>query len=296
MTVSFLHSGGPHMASYRYRVLIPSRELGWPINTPESDVLIFSKPIPSDVALAHTAQQRGSLIVVDVCDAHLHYQHYRDLIRMADAVTVPTPFLASLIHEDCGVPATVIDDPYEFPERAPHVQGANMLWFGHPTNYYSLEPYLPALKAYDLQIMTNRPGCLPWSVEGLQEELARADIVILPETAPHKSANRAIEAIRSGCFVVAEPHPSLNDIPGLWTGDLLKGIEWVRQNPSLSNERLTQSQAYVRARHTPERVANAWKTLVTGLRSSSAVGTSPGMVGSTSTANAAPATPILSLI
>lgn len=282
------------MASYRYRVLIPSRELGWRINEPESDVLIFSKPIPSDVPLAKDAKAHGKRIVVDVCDAHLHFPHYRYLISIADAVTVPTPFLASLIQDDCGVTATVIDDPYEFPEQAPHVQGAKLLWFGHSTNYYSLEPYIPLLTSYDLRIMSNRAWCIPWSVDGLQEELARADIVILPETSPHKSANRAVEAIRSGCFVVAEPHPSLTDIPGIWVGDLLKGLEWVSQHPSLSNDQLTQSQAYVRERYTPERVANAWKMLVTGLKCSSGADINPGTAGSTLTANAAPATPIMS--
>ena len=263
MSVSFIHAGNETMASFRYRVQIPASHLGWSINDETADTLIFSKPTASNVATAVRKKSDGGRALVDVCDAHLHRPHYQDFIRLADAVVVPTPFLAQLILEDCGVEATVIPDPYELPEQPPHTHGSKLFWFGHASNAYSLEPYLPFLRTQDFRLMSNLPGAIPWSQQGLVEELTRANIVVLPETAPYKSANRAIEAIRAGCFVVAEPHPSLESIPGIWVGNLLKGIEWAIQNPSLSTERLMQSQAYVREQYTPERVANAWKIRAT---------------------------------
>jgi len=293
MTVSFLHGGGPHMASYRYRVQIPAQQLGWSINDPAADVLIFSKPVPNDLVRAEQAKSRGATMLVDVCDAHLHRPEYQRLILMADGVTCSSAFLKQLIEEDLGPSATVIDDPYECEEAPPHVTGGKLFWFGHASNLYSLDPYLPLLKDYDVRVMSNGVGTIPWSPDGLRDELAKADIVILPETAPYKSANRAVEAIRSGCFVVADPHPSLDDLPGIWTGNIVKGVAWASQNPSLACERLTQSQAYVRARYMPERVANAWKMTVRACVSNSDVAISRGRDGSTLTANDPHSTPTL---
>jgi hypothetical protein len=170
--------------------------------------------------------------------------------------------MAQLIHEDLGVAVQAIPDPYECDERPPHVSGARLFWFGHKTNYYSLERYLPLLKDYDLLIMSNVEGAMPWSLDSLKIELQRADIVLLPETAPYKSANRAVEAIRSGCFVVAEPHPSLEEIPGIWAGSLLEGIEWTRAHLQEANARTTQAQSYVRSRFAPQTLAHAWRSLL----------------------------------
>jgi hypothetical protein len=66
-----------------------------------------------------------------------------------------------------------------------------------------------------LRVVSNFEGAIPWSKETMLEEFARADIVVIPTTASYKSANRAIEAIRQGCFVVAEPHPALEGFPDL---------------------------------------------------------------------------------
>lgn len=297
MTLSFFHAGNASMASYRYRAQIPAQALEATLNDESADVWILAKPDADSLALMERAHRQGKRFIVDICDAHLQQPLYRALIQQADQVTASTPFLASLIRDDLRQDdVQVIDDPYEFPERPPHMQGRRVLWFGHPTNYYSLEPWLPHLTDYDLRVMTNKPGCVPYSLDGLHAEFAQADIVILPETAPYKSANRAVEAIRSGCFVVADYHPALTEIPGIWTGHIVKGLAWATQHPSMCREQLTQSQAYVRDRYSPERVANAWKMLVMGSMSISAVDTSPGRAGSISMVSGPRATPISSRI
>ncbi len=294
MNASFFHSKTAQQASYRYRGAIPARELGWPMNDETADIWIVSKIDKGTPAFIERGHAMGKRVVVDVCDLHLALSWYQEAILHADHVTVPTEFAADVIAADFGAPVSVIPDPYECPEREPHVRGLHLFWFGHAQNFYSLEPWLPALKPYTLRVMSNIEGAIPWSFDRLQEELAWADVVLIPETAPYKSPNRAVEAIRQGCFVVAEPHPGLADIPGLWTGHLLKGIQWVEQHQTEANARVTQAQTYVRERFSPARVANAWRTCIQACASNWGVDISPGTDGSTWTASAPVTAPMSS--
>jgi len=286
MTVSFFHEGDHRMASYRYRTLIPAKQIGATINDPQAQVWVFSKPCRDDLDRLRHGKLIGKTCIVDICDPHYpHAQHYDAMIREAHAVVAPTAWMADLLMEDFHRPITVITDPYELPTQMPHVNGTRLLWFGHPSNLESLRRVEPLLKDYAVRVMTDPAhyaGALPWSLDGLWEELTFADIVILPETAPYKSPNRAVEAVRAGCFVVAEPHPSLRGWPGIWIGNMKEGIAWANENRVAARQRVIQSQAYVLEQHSPERVGNAWKTLTMGYGSISAAGTNPGMAGSTS--------------
>lgn len=292
MTVSFFHDRDERQASYRYRGAIPSRVLNTQMNDESAQVWILAKITKSSPSLIEQAKSLGKYVVADVCDAHLANPHYRTVIERADALTTPTQLLADFILEDFGRVATVIDDPYEFEEVSPHIRGNNLLWFGHASNYEGMAMFREALKDYPLRLVSNIDGFIPWSKETMRDEFIKADIVLLPDSAPTKSANRAVEAIRQGCFVVATPHPSLEGIPGIWVGDLLKGVEWALMHQQEANDRLIQSQAYVRERFSPERVANAWRTLLEACVSSWAVDTSPGLDGSISTVNEPAGTPI----
>ena len=210
MNVSFCHPGTEAMASYRYRCLMPSRELSARINDPSAEVLVFCKPDKQDLPWAMRARNEGRAVIVDVCDMHFNFPHYIELIKMADVVTCPTQWFADFLREDYGIEAEVIADPYELPELLPHCRGGKLLWFGHGLNLDSLMRVYPQITDYPVKIISNVEGVIPWSQENMLRELADADIVLMPETAPYKSANRTIEAIRQGCFVVAEPHPAIN--------------------------------------------------------------------------------------
>jgi hypothetical protein len=89
------------------------------------------------------------------------------------------------------------------------------------------------------------------------EEFARADIVVIPATAPYKSANRAIEAIRQGCYVVAESHPALEGFP-IYIGNIKEGIEWTTQQDM--NELISKAQKFVREEFSPQTLIDKWKT------------------------------------
>lgn len=265
--VSFIHGGGPDMASYRYRAQTPAMQLRCQINDFDADTLIFSKPVPQDLWRIGMAKARGATIIVDICDDHLDWPHYREAMRLGDRITCPTAEMkrrikASFPEDWEPKDVTVIPDPYEWGYRAPHCHGVNLLWFGHATNRHSLERIMPDLKDYPLIVVSNFQGAIHWNKENMIGALANADIFVLPATDTYKSANRAVEAIRQGVFVVAEPHPSLEDIPGIWIGNIKEGIEWARWNPKLANERTRMAQKYVTECYSPQTVADAWRKVI----------------------------------
>lgn len=250
------------MASFRYRVAIPAKNLDATINNFGADILVFAKPSQPEVKIAHTLKKRGQKIVADICDDHLDWPHYRALLDLADVVTCPTPTLAERLRWD----AKVVIDPYEFAEMLPHCRGDRVLWFGNSVNIRSLHRVMPKIKS-PLRVVSNVEGSIPWSIPTLQAELMQADIVILPATKSYKSPNRALEAIRSGCFVVAEPHPSLEGFPGIWIGDIPEGIEWAKQNPEEANQRTRIAQEYIENNYSPCIQANAWRKIIQELAS-----------------------------
>ena len=252
---SFIHWGNKNAASWRYRAKIPSGDWAT-LNDLTADTLIFAKPQASELMDMARAKARGAWVVVDFCDDHFDWLHYQEALRLADAVTCSTNEMARRIKE-LGRDATVIADPYEFPEMPPHYVGINLLWFGHHVNRDSLQRILPDLEGYPLRVVSNFEGAIPWSKETMLEEFARADIVVIPTTASYKSANRAIEAIRQGCFVVAEPHPALEGFP-IYIGNIKEGIEWTKQQNM--NELISKAQKFVTAEFSPQILIDKWKS------------------------------------
>lgn len=285
--ISFIHRGNPNMASWRYRGAIPAREIGATnaeMNGTVTDVAVFTKPFPNDVDFAGKLIEQGKTVIVDFCDDHFATEsYYHQLAIMAHGITCPTEEMRKRIEEE-GFSATVIADPYEFEQAEPHCNGSNLLWFGHFSNWHSMERILPDL-LMPMRVVSNMPFAMPWSIETMYEEFARADIVLMPATRDYKSPNRTVESIRQGCFVVAEPNPSINDIPGIWIGNIHEGIQWAMQNPSLANQRTRLAQEWVNRKHSPRTLGAAWKSLCEKVKSHSisGAGKSAGVAGSTST-------------
>lgn len=259
--VSFIHSGGPDAASYRYRASLPAGEIGASLNDLSADTLVFSKPQSHELIEMERCKARGGFVIVDFCDDHFDWMHYQEAYRLAHMITCPTEEMAKMLKKR-GKQPMVIPDPFEYPEVAPHCNGVNLLWFGHHVNRHSLERVLPDLKEYPLMVVSNFDGAVPWSYENMLAAFKQADIVILPSTVDYKSNNRALEAIRQGCFVVAEDHPSLNNIPGIWVGKIKEGIEWARQNPQLARNMTSEAQRYVAEKYSPRTLASAWKKAI----------------------------------
>ncbi|CAB4128486.1 6-hydroxymethylpterin diphosphokinase MptE-like [uncultured Caudovirales phage] len=252
--VSFIHWGDKNSASWRYRAKIVSD--GWAeLNDFSADTLIFAKPQANELMEMARAKARGAWVIVDFCDDHFDWVHYKEALRLADAVSCNTEVMKKIIKEH-GRDATVIGDPYEYPEAKPHYNGLNLLWYGHAVNKHSLERILPDLEGYNLRVVSNFGGAIPWSHETMLEEFARADIVLMPATAEYKSPNRAIEAIRQGCFVVSERDLG---IPHIYVGNILEGIKWTQTQDI--NTLISKAQKFVMDEFTPQILIDKWKTL-----------------------------------
>jgi hypothetical protein len=261
--VSFIHWGDKTSASWRYRAKIVSE--GWAsLNDFSADTLIFAKPQANELMEMAKAKARGAWVIVDFCDDHFDWVHYKEALRLADAVSCNTEVMKNIIKEH-GRDATVINDPYEYPEAKPHYNGLNLLWYGHAVNKHSLERILPDLEGYNLRVVSNFGGTIPWSHETMLEEFARADIVLMPATAEYKSPNRAVEAIRQGCFVVSEKDLG---IPHIYVGNILEGIKWTQTQDI--NTLISKAQKFVTEEFTPRILIDKWKTL-TKLRTTSDV-------------------------
>lgn len=274
--ISFLHRGGLNMASYRYRCEAPAKAVVAPINFTGAEILVYCKPLEIELEEAYAAKWHKK-IVVDFCDDHFALLHYRSFAALADAITCPTVEMAKVIKDKTGRDATIIPDCYEFDELASHCEGDKLLWFGHASN---LDTLFSLGEMKNLRVISNFKGCIPWSLETTKSELRKADIFILPATKDYKSPNRAIEAIRMGCFVAADPHPSLTDFP-IWKGGVKEGVEWALHNRSKANQMTREAQDFIRERFAPRILASAWKTVIQSLTTSEPERSS-GLAGSLS--------------
>lgn len=268
------------LASYRYRVAIPIKEIrkmgidaGIGVG---SKVTVFSKHIPSDLAEASELKEKGIRVVFDVCDNHfaspLYGEHYRNMCLVADKVTCSSEHLMEAILKNTGRPATVIDDPYEFDEVLPAMPSGkirNLLWYGHECHFPSL--YNMGKLNGNLRIVTNkRPKKdLPqsydlkmWSQDEMIRSLEWCDAVIIPVIFKGRGPNRMVEAIRRGRFVIANNMRSYAGYD-MWLGDLNEGIDWASSHPEEALERVRNAQKIVRNRHDQGTIAKLWlKTLL----------------------------------
>jgi hypothetical protein len=292
MKINFIHKWDSTSASYRYRSLIPAREIGASVSAsadPSADVFIFTKLQVEEINEA-TFLSENKKVIVDVCEDWMHYEDvflnqssafpiekaktyaafirntFTQMFRIAHGISCSTAELKKLLYIN-GYTATHINDPYEFDRADPHCSGNKLLWFGHYSNFYSLDRVKDQIVGYPLRIVSNKKckgitsEVTPWSIDTMLQELAYADIVVVPKTAHFKSANRVVESIRRGCFVVAEPHPSLEGFPGIWIGNIKEGIEWVINNLSEANDRILKAQEYVEIKYSPKTCGDAWLSL-----------------------------------
>jgi SAM-dependent methyltransferase len=180
-TIAPLRQGpaGPtsDLASARYRVIIPARQLarlghqvqiaslppgGWPasvLDTP-CDALVISKSFdPANEALARAMKARGVRLMVDFCDDHFAHPrigaHFRGLAALADVIVASTDAMAESVRRNAGRDAVVITDPVEgprgMPQFAPRLPALRLAWFGHPSNLDGL-----AAKAHELHALAER--------------------------------------------------------------------------------------------------------------------------------------------
>lgn len=294
MKINYSTVANDKLASYRYRIKIPSeyfREWGHEvvIGKPEqADVGVFSKHFnPRDPEYARQPTRYGR-VVFDVCDYHLdgpYRDHYERMMALADVITVGTEELGRMIRESTDRDVKVIQDPYEYEEKEPRYNKCErILWFGHASNIGPLmrEVNDGVFNGKQLMVISN-PNELfptvPWSNEAMKRGLDECDVVVIPQQNNRKNrckgANRMVESIRSGRFVIANEMPAHNQFKEwMYIGDIKEGIEWLKQNKSEARDRIAMAQKYVQQTFSPEKISRSWLSALTsdaGIRSSMAI-------------------------
>lgn len=278
--IGFYITGGTYadrVASNRYRIGIPIEYLkkeGVSSGLGKVLVTVIGKgeKSPSDVIQA--SRQKGHKVIADICD--IYQEPYQDrfsteyLIRESDAVVCATETIRDYIQDRFKyVRAFVIPDPYEFPEVEPDMpcNGQKLLWYGHQSNYSAFQDIAPKLRGL-LTVCTNLPGThYPWSFYNVLQGLAWCDLVVLPtkkdtvDDCPipkYKGANRLVEAVRRGRYVITDTTVDSYKGYGMWRGDVLEGIEWAREHPVEALDQVRKAQSIVREKHDPKVIANQW--------------------------------------
>lgn len=276
-SIVFVHQGA-NSATYRYRALMPAQEVSKingfraSVNTGAGDIIVFSKPVHTDLGLAKAAKAEGAKVVVDLSDDHFSHpvigRLYADICQHADRIVCPTEVMREIVTKNLEIEPEVIGEPYEFDELPPHADGNKFLWFGHKGNLPGLMMWKEHIKDLDLTVVTDKndrwPEYVPWSMEAMKENLASRNIVLLPvmKGAEYKSSNRMVNAIRSGCFVVAQDHPAYREFRKFsWVGNFATGVKWSRYFKSDLNDLVRAGQEYIRDRYSPETIGKQWASL-----------------------------------
>ena len=248
MNVTFI-SFGEYIASSRLRAIIPQRELEKLGVKAGKDIAVYGKHIVPIDALKWAKKR-----VFDVCDDHFGSRfdgYYREHIDAADLVTCNSETMAAIIQRETGREAVVIPDPYESDEKPAGI-GNGLLWFGHHSNLVDLHPYLD-LKP---EIITGED----WSRERQLAALDKCAAVLIPTgKSMAKSANRLIESVRNGRFVIAGYLPAHEEFKDwMWIGDIRDGVEWLKAYPKRAMDNVTDCQQYIRDNYSPERIGRLW--------------------------------------
>lgn len=235
------------IASGRYRVQKPAQYLYANGFDHGNDVLIISKHCWPENPIS-----KYKKYIFDVCDDHFHTEHenhYREHCEKAALVTCNSDVMSEVIKLETGRDAVVIPDPIDMERKPPHYS-ESILWFGNKHNFKQVKRVMPDLPDLPIEIVSEpfNKMVTPWSLESMSEALDRAGVVIIPvdKDKPAKSANRMIEAINGGCFVVAEPLPCHNEFSDImFVGDVGDGVDWYAKNPKEAILRVEAGQKYI---------------------------------------------------
>jgi hypothetical protein len=179
-----------------------------------------------------TAKAKGSLIIYDCCDPYADYEgsvygvyaarRFWDLAALADAITVPTEGMRSLLRDlEIEKPIFTLPDTIDYQEQTipePVAPNQSVIWFGNPGrgNFEAGAWALQALKerwghAVTLitdpsKISTHPDFCVePWAYDGFVNRLRLHGLALISQhsRAYHKSENRYIVSITNGVAAIS---------------------------------------------------------------------------------------------
>jgi len=269
-----------------------------------ADALVLNKSFnPFNEIVVRRAMQAGTRVLFDISDNHFDSPrfaaHYRALAMQCDAITVPTASMAQVVMEHTGRDAIVIADPVERSRMPPGAlpdgrAPLRVLWYGHATNLAALVKHSEDLAAagqraaLQLKLLCSEgprtdAACemlrlhgidttfIPWSPSAMDEALAWCHLVIIPADVNDtrgkvKSANRLVEALWAGRYVVAHPleaYREFSDCASICER-LSEGIDWALRNPADVASRIVRAQEAIAERFSVEAVARHWDAALQG--------------------------------
>jgi len=249
----------------------------------DSDTLVIFLKL-SQVEQIQEAKRRGAKTIYDLCDNKFDEQpEYAPCCMAADLVTVNSVQMGMSVKEHTGRDSIVMPDPFERPKLAPAFapgEDLKLLWFGSQSSF----KFLPIvelwqrleneIKNYRYTMVSSKTERLlskmmlrqskgavnninfdridmqTWTWELQGQLLQDCDIVLMPVLTDNprtdtKSANRVIDSLMSGRFVITTPLASYEEFaPYTWQGDYIEGIKWACANPSKVIEMITAGQKY----------------------------------------------------
>ena len=264
MIINHVIAEDPSDPVFRYRVLIPGpaiMELG-------HQVWIDDEPKEDAVNVFHDGAELCEVIDV-VQDGQVTFA-----AEHASTITCSSRYLGELIGQK-GRVAHYIPDPWEFEEQQfTWSGGKTVLWFGRAETFDTLkgvELDCPIECVLDCQEpgSTTDVRMTPWSMQTMRHAFSQHDIVIIPETALWKGANRAVNALRQGKFVVASETPAINELQDfvyVCRGEpILNGVQWARAHADAAATMVAAGQAYVAKWFSPEFCAAQWLSVLESL-------------------------------
>lgn len=180
-------------------------------------------------------------------------------------------------------------------KRGWFIQRLQLVWYGNEVNWPDLVASIPNLTtlatdlAFTLKIITTpKPEILSfikgynahanpnaqltfaeWKQETVWQEVAEAHIVLLPSNVANnkktvKTANRLVEALNIGRFVIAHPIPAYQQLEDfVWLGEqLADGVRWALDNPKLVEEKLNNGRIQAKHQFSIEAIVQKWKEVI----------------------------------
>lgn len=218
--VSFCYSFFKNSASERFRCdwllkHLPADKYDGTQDLDEYDVIIYQKAHNLDM-IELSKKHRDKIQIFDETDPEFLFERndfIKELAKNMTFVTTSTKAVANGFKFYYDKPSFVIPDRHEFDfyekKKEHHQSMPALVWFGYAANFKRIEPLIPIIKEYGLELITicEKPVSygefIKWDLITVNEEILKGDIVLnLPDEYGYKSNNKSTTGYILGLPVV----------------------------------------------------------------------------------------------
>lgn len=219
-------------------------------------------------------------------------EFYRAALGLADACTVSSHHMASLLADVWHGPIHVVEDAIEVHTAPPKPQSdavVTLFWFGHASNVEYLRRFLETgfeagqeirlialSNEAGLNLITAHPIQSPakieillglWSVETMVEAAAQADVCIIPSDTddPRKAAagsNRLVTALALGLPTAADALHSYAEFKDYYTALRSDDFQALLKSPQSFRAPVVAAQEKIVPRFAASKLGERWATLL----------------------------------